>query len=92
MLVLTRRSGESVTLGDDIVVKILSVGKGQVRIGISAPPNVRVLREEIYREMEAENRASVHGVKYLDQIGRMLKHWQGDQRESEHEKRTKTEE
>ncbi len=90
MLVLTRRTGESVAIGDDITVQILSVGKGQVRIGVSAPPEVRVLRAEIYKEMEAENRASTLGLRYLDQIANALKNWGGEEKETNREKRTKT--
>jgi len=68
MLALTRRPGESVTIGDDIVVTVVSVSGGQVRLGISAPRNVQVLRREIYLEMQAENRAAAEGLDHLRQL------------------------
>ena len=49
MLILSRRPGESVTLGDDIVVTVVSVNGNQVRLGINAPRELRVLRDEIYK-------------------------------------------
>ncbi len=90
MLVLTRRTGESVAIGDDIGIQILSVGGGQVRIGVIAPPEVRVLRAEIYKEMEAQNRASTRGARYLHQIANVLKNWRSEEKETDCEKRTKT--
>ena len=58
MLVLTRRAGESILVGDDIVVTVLEHGRDQVRIGIRAPRSVSVHREEVYREIMAANRAA----------------------------------
>lgn len=58
MLILSRRPGESVTIGDDIVVTVLETTGSQIRLGISAPRAVRVLREEIYRAMQEEIRAA----------------------------------
>ena len=47
MLILTRTSGQSIMIGHDIVVKVLSNQDGRARIGIDAPDNVKILREEI---------------------------------------------
>lgn len=47
MLILSRREAESISLGDDIVVTIVAVGNDKVRIGVKAPPAVRVLRNEL---------------------------------------------
>jgi carbon storage regulator len=55
MLVLTRRAGESILLGDDIVVTVLEISRDQVRLGIRAPRSVDVHREEIYREILLSN-------------------------------------
>ncbi|MCP8617601.1 carbon storage regulator CsrA [Salirhabdus salicampi] len=55
MLVLTRKTGESIRIGDDIEVKIVDVDGDQVKIGISAPKNVDIYREEIYEQIEREN-------------------------------------
>ena len=55
MLILTRRVGEEVRIGDDIKIKILGVKGNQVRIGVAAPEDVSVHREEIYQRILAEN-------------------------------------
>jgi len=51
MLVLTRRVGEAVRVGDDILVTVVSLNGKEIRIGISAPKNVAVYREEIYERI-----------------------------------------
>ncbi|MEM7559143.1 MAG: carbon storage regulator [Planctomycetota bacterium] len=47
MLILSRREAESISLGDDIVLTIVAVGNDKVRIGVKAPPDVRILRNEL---------------------------------------------
>ena len=54
MLILTRRVGESLMIGDEINVTILGVKGNQVRIGVNAPRNVAVHREEIYQRIQKE--------------------------------------
>lgn len=56
MLVLTRRTGESVIIGDVIVVTVLEARGDVVRLGITAPRDVQVHREEVYRDLQAANR------------------------------------
>jgi len=53
MLILTRRTGETIHIGDDIVITVLGQQSGQVRIGVSAPKEVPVHREEVLRRIQA---------------------------------------
>jgi len=54
MLILTRRVGETLMIGDEVTVTVLGVKGNQVRIGVSAPKDVSVHREEIYQRIAAE--------------------------------------
>ena len=62
MLVLSRRPGESIVIGNDIVVTVLEVRGGQIRIGIDAPRNLQVHREEVYQEVCRENEKAIASV------------------------------
>ena len=58
MLILTRRVGETLMIGDDISVTVLGVKGGQVRVGVDAPRDVMVHREEIYERIREEDTAN----------------------------------
>ncbi len=58
MLILSRKPGESIVIGDDIVLRVVEVRGDVVRLGIDAPRTVAVHREEVRRELEAANRAA----------------------------------
>ena len=57
MLILTRRAGETVMIGNDVTITVLGVKGNQVRIGINAPRDVAVHREEIYERIQNEKNA-----------------------------------
>lgn len=63
MLILTRKEGESLRLGDDITVKVVSIDGGSVRIGVSAPRDIPVHREEVFQRIaeSAENGSNSKG-------------------------------
>jgi len=58
MLVLTRKVGEKLLIGDDVVISIVEVNRGSVRIGVEAPHHVSVLRFEVYQRIQEENLAA----------------------------------
>jgi carbon storage regulator len=58
MLVLTRKSNQSIMIGDDIEVSVLSIMGEKVRIGIQAPRDIPVFRKEVYLEIQQENLAA----------------------------------
>ena len=61
MLVLTRKSNQSIMIGDDIEVSVLSIMGEKVRIGIQAPRDVPVFRREVYLEIQQERRGLAEG-------------------------------
>lgn len=74
MLILTRRIGESLNIGDEIKITLLGIKGNQVRIGIDAPKHVEVHREEIYDKIKRETRKANRKMsdEVLDQASRIL--------------------
>ena len=54
MLILSRKTGESIHVGDSVIVTVLAVARGQVKIGIDAPRELTVHRDEVYRRIQDE--------------------------------------
>ncbi|MBX3746073.1 MAG: carbon storage regulator CsrA [Verrucomicrobiae bacterium] len=73
MLVLTRKINESVVIGGSITVRIVRIDGDQVRLGIEAPQDVPVHRQEVYDEIQRSNREAVHTVRPV------LPRWKGAQ-------------
>ena len=74
MLVLTRRSEESIVLGGNVEIKVLNIRGDQVSLGFTAPLDVGIYRKEVYEAIEAENRqSSVGGEDELTSIRTKLK-------------------
>jgi len=65
MLILTRKIGESINIGTDIKITVVSIDGSQVRLGIDAPKDVIVHREEVYKRIMEENKAAL-GTSTID--------------------------
>ena len=65
MLILSRKVNEKVMIGDDISISIIEVRGDQVRIGVDAPRNVKVYRQEVYDAIKAENKAAAESKPVL---------------------------
>jgi carbon storage regulator len=68
MLILSRKVNEKIMIGDDISVSIIEVRGDQVRIGVDAPKNVKVFRQEVFDAIKAENKAAVESQAALPEL------------------------
>lgn len=62
MLVLTRKIGETITIDDNIKVTIVQIKGKQVRVGVDAPKETKIYREEVYTAIQEENRAALNSM------------------------------
>lgn len=73
MLVLTRKLGEKIQIGDDISILIMEVKGKQVRLGIEAPSHIKVHREEIYQKIQDENiKAANIGITDFSELEKLI--------------------
>jgi carbon storage regulator len=81
MLILTRKSGETIRIGDNIAISVIEIRGNQVRLGITAPRNVSVHRQEVYEQIEEQNTQAAQ-VQALDKARvQDLWHKQGRKRD-----------
>lgn len=74
MLILTRKTGEAIAIGEEIKITVLGIQGKQVKIGISAPEKVSVYREEIFKKIQLENvKASMSLKEDLQELARIIK-------------------
>ena len=74
MLVLTRKAGDGIVIGDDITIKIIEIKGGGIRIGIDAPKDCKIYRQEIYERISLENREAMQwSLDDLDSIAPNIK-------------------
>jgi carbon storage regulator len=74
MLILSRKVGEIIKIGDDIAIHVIDINKGFVKIGIDAPENITILREEVYeRILEANIESAQSGIAGLFKAADFLK-------------------
>ena len=66
MLILTRKVGESIVIANDIIVKVIETGKNSIRIGIDAPREISILRQEVFDAIQKENIRSSQGTDNID--------------------------
>ncbi len=58
MLILSRRKDESIVIGDNITISVVDIKGDQIKLGISAPGNIKVFRQEVYKAIQDENKAA----------------------------------
>jgi len=71
MLVLTRKTNESIIIGDDVKVTVVEIKGEQVKLGISAPKRISVHREEVYLEIQKENQKAAETRVGIDELNAM---------------------
>lgn len=87
MLILTRKLGESITIGDDIKITVLGIQGQQVRLGIVAPQKVAVHREEIYLKIQQENKKASQAPKeVIDRLASTVRSKQLEGSSTKHHK------
>lgn len=68
LLILNRKINEAIIINENITIRILDVVDGKVKIGIDAPRDINILRQEVYNEVKAENQASINNDDVLELI------------------------
>ncbi len=74
MLILTRKLGESIIIGENVQLSVVEINKNNIKIGINAPKNITIYREEVFKKITEENKmASTSGIVDLTDISNIIK-------------------
>ncbi len=73
MLILSRKTDQSIIIDGNIEIKIIDIDEGKVKLGISAPKDIEVHRREVYLQIQEENKKASVGKLDLKEIGKLLK-------------------
>lgn len=72
MLILSRKIDERIKIGNDISIQIIGISGEQVKIGVEAPKNVKVFRQEVFDDIQRQNREAASGTSTLEALTRLL--------------------
>ncbi|MBR0031113.1 MAG: carbon storage regulator CsrA [Treponema sp.] len=72
MLILSRKIDEKIKIGNDITVTIIGVSGDQVKIGVEAPKNIKVFRQEVFDDIQRQNKAAAQGTIALENLSKLL--------------------
>ncbi len=73
MLILSRKVDEKIKIGNDITITIIEVRGDQVKIGVEAPKNVKVFRQEVFNAIQDQNKEAAAGATSLESLSHLLK-------------------
>lgn len=71
MLILSRKIDQKIRIGDDIVITLIDVKGDQVKIGVEAPSNVKVYRQEVFEAIQSENKAAASQIS-MERLGKIF--------------------
>ena len=71
MLILSRKIDQKIRIGDDIVIPLIDVKGDQVKIGVEAPSNVKVYRQEVFEAIQSENKAAASQIS-MERLGKLF--------------------
>lgn len=72
MLILSRKIDEKIKIGNDITVTLIGVSGDQVKIGVEAPKNIKVFRQEVFDDIQRQNKAAAQGNIKLENLSKLL--------------------
>ena len=73
MLILSRKNDQQIKIGDDITITIIEIHDGQVKIGVEAPRNIKVFRQEVFNAIQTENKEAVVNSDMMGALSKLLK-------------------